>query len=248
MSRCVSSVKVIMFVSALGSVSVFADGDVDTKDLKGFFVGVDAVYSRVSAKHDLSDSGYFDGNLRRPDNDLYANKHSRICFDPSVNVGYLHRFGNWYAGLSADISLGVRGKRTFGMDRSEGYSKISGTSYAVKLRGGYYFKEINSLVYVITGVKKRDVDFYFSMRNPNIRKYVESNTKAKLKNPLFVVGLGIEHPISKGFSWSAEYEYAWRNSTDEARENYKKSDVYAYATARQSLREHSVKIGLKYHF
>ncbi|MCR4555251.1 MAG: outer membrane beta-barrel protein [Alphaproteobacteria bacterium] len=248
MNKCVSSAKVLVFVSALGSVSVFADSNVGSEDLEGFFIGVDAAYSCASVEHDLSDSGYFDGNLRHPDDDLYTNKHKRVSFDPSINVGYLRGFGNWYAGLSADVSFGGNKKRTFDMDRSEGYSKIAGVSYMLKFKGGYHFKGINSLIYGIVGLKWRDADFGFNMRISEIQALVKSRTKAKLKSPLFVLGLGVERPIYKKISLSAEYEYAWRNSTGEARENYKMHGAYAYATAKQSLREHSVKVGLKYRF
>ncbi len=134
------------------------------------------------------------------------------------------------------------------MYRSEGYSKIAGVSYGVKFKGGYHFKGINSLIYGIVGLKWRDADFGFYMRRPELRRLVESNAKAKLKNPLFVLGFGVERPIYKKISLSAEYEYAWRNSTGEARENYRMYGAYAYATAKQSLREHSVKVGLKYRF
>lgn len=248
MDKSICSVRALALASVLGVFPVFADSDEDIKNLEGFFVGVDAAYSCVSAKHDLSDSGFFDGNLRRPDGDLYTNKHKRVSFDPSINVGYLHGFGNWCAGLSVDVSFGGNKKRTFDMDRSEGHSKIAGVSYGVKFKGGYHFKRINSLIYVIVGLKRRDADFGFNMRRSDIQAFVKSRTKAKLKSPLFVLGLGVERPIYKKISLSAEYEYAWRNSTGEARENYKKHGAYAYATAKQSLREHSIKVGLKYRF
>lgn len=117
-------------------------------------------------------------------------------------------------------------------------AKIDGVSYSVKVKGGYYFGELSSVLYGIAGLRWRDVSY---------RNFVDGNfsSKSKLKTPIFVLGVGFEHPVCEKLSLSAEYECSWRSSSS-------RNDLTAYhltlsTSMKQKVREHTVRIGVKYH-
>ncbi len=237
--------RFLALVFVFGTFPVSADDHLDVKNLEGFYVGVDAVYSHADVKNDETEGVgtlYSDNSKSNvPDNELVKSKRSRCHIDPSVNIGYSHFFNNWYVGLAGDVSFGKNNKSFVITDPAddEGYeSKISGVSYTLKAKGGYYFRGLNSVVYGIAGVKWREVSY---MRYAADRL----SSKAKLKSPSFLLGLGFERPICKKLSLSAEYEYSWRNSSDSAL--WKNEEGVADFNVRQRLREHSLKIGVKYH-
>ena len=197
MSRCKNAVKVLAFVYMFNSFPVLADSDSAVKNLEGFFVGVDVAYNHSSVKNDETEGVatlYSDNSrINISDNELVKSKRRRCHIDPSVNIGYSHFFNNWYVGLAGDVSFGKNNKSFVITDSAddEGYeSKISGVSYALKAKGGYYFRELNSVVYGIAGVKWREVSY---------RRYASDrfSSKAKLKSPSFLLGLGFEKPICK---------------------------------------------------
>lgn len=243
MNRCVSgSVRGIAFMSALGVFPIFADSDVGTKNLEGFFIGVDAAYSHSSLRNDNAWAVMYGMGRQIGDGEpgsIYKNKRS--CVDPSVNIGYGRFFGNWYFGLAGDVSFGKSGNSYVVTDSVSkvGYeAKIDGVSYSVKVKGGYYFGELSSVLYGIAGLRWRDVSY---------RNFVDGNfsSKSKLKTPIFVLGVGFEHPVCEKLSLSAEYECSWRSSSS-------RNDLTAYhltlsTSMKQKVREHTVRIGVKYH-
>lgn len=242
-SRCVSSAKVLVFVSALRSVSVFADSNVGPEDLEGFFIGVDAAYNHSILKNDETGgtlTHYVNGRKEEIPG-LGVVKKKRICIDPSINVGYSHFFGNWYLGFAGDVSFG-NSRKSFVItdsDGDEGYEmRIGGVSYGLKAKGGYYLSGLKSVVYGIVGVKWRDASY---------RRYGDNkfSSEAELKNPSFSLGLGFERSICKKLSLSAEYEYSWRSSFDNTSDA---SGAFSLnMNIKQQLREHTLKIGVKYH-
>ncbi len=243
MSRCKDAVKVLTVVSMFGVIPVSADNHSAVKNLGGFHVGIDAAYNHSSAKNDETKGVatlYYDNSQRNvPDDELAKSKRSRCHIDPSINIGYSHFFNNWYVGLAGDVSFGKDNKNFVMIDDIDGYeTKTESVSYALKAKGGYYFSELNSVVYGIAGVKWREVSY---------KRYTDGEffSKAKLKTPSFLLGLGFEKPICKKLSLSAEYEYSWRNSSDDSL--WKNEDGVVDFNVRQRLREHSLKIGVKCH-
>lgn len=244
MNRYMSSAKVLVFVSALGAVSVFADSDMGPEDLEGFFIGVDAAYNHSSVENDETEGVFTHyANGRKEDmKGIGKVKSKRVRTEPSINVGYSHFFGNYYLGLAGDVSFG-NGRKSFVITDSggdEGYeTRIGGVSYELKAKGGYYFKELNSVVYGIAGVKWRDVSY---------RHYGDGQfySRARLRSPAFLLGLGFERPVYKKLSLSAEYEYSWRNSSGNTfwRDSAMSFD---FPVKKQKLREHTLKVGVKCH-
>ena len=246
MSCCISgSVRGIAFMSALGVFPIFADSDVGTKNLEGFFIGVDAAYSHSSLKNDETGGVitlYADNTKEEiPESERVRSKHKRVHVDPSINIGYSHFFGNYYLGLAGDISFG-NDRKSFVVtdsDDDEGYeTRIGGVSYGIKAKGGYYLSGLKSVVYGVAGVKWRDASY---------RRYLadQFGSKAKLKSPSFLLGLGFEHSICKKLSLSAEYEYSWRSSSDNTL--WKNGELCVDYNIKQKLREHALKVGVKYH-
>ncbi len=255
MSRCVSgSVKILAFIFLFGKV-VFPDSangiEVVAKEsavseidnLKGFFVGVDAAYNHSILKNDETGGVYtlYASGKKRSVPGLGKTEGSLCRVGPSVNVGYSHFFGNYYLGLAGDVSFG-NGRKSFVItdpDGGEGYeTSIGGISYGLKAKGGYYLSGLKSVVYGITGVKWRDVSY---------RRYGDArfSSKAELRSPSFLLGLGFERPVCNKLSLSAEYECSWRSSSDRA--FWKGDRLSVDFDVKQKFREHALKIGVKYH-
>ena len=257
--------RILMFAALVGAIPTFANSNIretnsnsERNALQGFSIGFDVVCNHTSVNHNFIDSGQVviisnqEILQHSPASELYKPKHNRFSLDPSFNVGYSHIFkNNVYAGLFADVSFGRSNKHYVDMKAAEGYSKIKGTSFGLKLKTGYYFQNINYVVYGIFGLKQRGAEFSFNKKNADPRFIPDYQTKAKTNTPLFVVGLGMERPINKKLTWSAEYEYAWKNSTKEARDYHKFSNNtakhFTYIRMKQKVRVHSFKLGFKYH-
>lgn len=243
-----SSVKVLTVVAAFGALPAFADSSLLVENVEvvespeafeGFSIGLDALYSHVSVDHEVVSWGELNGGVRAENPDVKGvAKRSRCRIDPSLNLGYSRVINNWYMGVAADVSFGSNKEKKFkvsGVNQEIWTSKISGMSYGIKAKGGFYFPKLKSVVYGIAGVKWVDVD-----------ACIKGGSKAKLKSPAFLVGAGVERKLCKEFTVSAEYEYAWRNSSDTAF-NKDKGDTM-YTDFDQKLRGHAVKVGVKYHF
>jgi len=207
--------------------------------LKGFTIGLDVVYSHTDARHDVNPAvmNGFPGGINPVDTESSQISHSRCFVDPSVNIGYSYLKDNFYAGISGDVSFGKKAEVTYDLSTSgktEATTEIGRFSGDVKLKGGYYAHSLKSVFYGIAGVKWRKINF----------RYIENGTegsKAKVKTPFFLLGLGMERPVYNKLSFSAEYECAWRNSKKTSTVGSTSVDV------DQRLRENTLKLGVKYH-
>ena len=243
-----SSVKVLALGAIFGALPAFAESEVVdqtatncAEGLEGFTVGADIVYSHAAAKHEqLVGTWKASDNSAGGDNRYDPLEHRRCCFDPSINVGYIHLYNSWYMGVSGEVSFGANSERNsnFGEVSKTVDTEVGRASYGLKLKGGYFIQDLKSAIYGIIGVKYRDVKFRY-----NVDGVQGSN--AKLKKPLYVIGLGTEHPVCKKISVSAEYEYTWRNSEDTSVVNLKAGTESL--RAKQRLNEHSIRIGVKCH-
>lgn len=260
-----SSAKVLTFLLVMAPSFAQADAaeKVDTANTKcsegcpgrvfnGFSVGIDLIYHMTEVKH--QDAGSYSTVSAVVDGDhvdLDSGKsptpgtafamHKRYRFDPAVNIGYSYFYKGFYAGLAGDVAFGDKNRRSQGFFVPEtlAKTKTDGISYGVKAKFGGYIRGVKSVVYAIAGVKCRDITFQYNAEN-------ELGSKAKLKQPSFVVGVGFDRVIRDKWSLTGEYEYSWRNSTDNSVMNYK--DGKAVVNVSQRLREHSLRIGVKYHF
>lgn len=161
----------------------------------------------------------------------------------SINIGYSYFYENWYLGTVGEISFGENSKKFVVLDDYfPTKSKISGFSTAFKLKGGYYFKDLNAVIYGIAGLKWRNVEMQYNFDNSTVSAI---GSKAKLSTPMYTLGIGIERPIYEKLSLSVEYEYSWRNSKDTSK--LKPNDVPLSFYIKQRMKEHSFKVGMKYH-
>ena len=243
-----SSMKVLVVVAAFGSFSAFADSILvenveitkGAEAFEGFSIGLDALYSHVSVDRSAFEMQVGDKASGRIDGKW---SHSRCRIDPSLNLGYSRIVNNWYMGVAADVSFGSNKKKAFEVKQGENalpfVSTIKGTSYGVKAKGGYYCPKLKTVIYGFAGVKWKEIDFRINSDN-------ETVTKAKLSSPAVLVGAGVERKLCKKVTMSAEYEFAWRNSDNVSSAKF--GDVNIFANADQKLRDHTVKIGIKYHF
>ena len=214
--------------------------------LKGITIGVDLAYNYSSAKHDkLERSVNVPGGGTVVDREKVDSivKEARCNFDPSINVGYSYFNNNWYVGASGEVSFGKRGSQVTDLsDTVKLETRISGFAGGIKAKGGYYIDQIKSVAYLSAGVKWRNVSLQQCVGE-------SKGSKANLSTPLFALGVGIETPVYKKVSFSAEYEYAWRNSTDDSVTDiaYNGGKAVAKMKADQHLRDNSFKVGFKYH-
>ena len=227
-----------------GDISKQVEG-YDVRELEGVSIGVDVGYrnSNLKNRQYAEEFIFGSGSLSLVGDTLVQIKHSRWTPEVSVNVGYSHFFENWYLGVSGEVALGENNKKFVVLD--EGFStesRISGFSGSIKFKGGYYFKDWNAVIYGIAGLRLRKAEMQYDYDNKTVSV---KGSKAKLSSPLCVVGVGIERPIYKKLSFSAEYEYAWGKSRDTFSMNVNNIPVCFYV--KQSLEEHSFKIGVKYH-
>lgn len=242
-----SSAKVIAAVAVFGAFPAFAASDEATTSsccadqLKGFSVGLDIAYSHAKVKNQPQKAEAFLEGVRFSRDAIKSVEHRRSCVDPFINIGYTHVHNNWYVGAAGEFSYGRDSKKTaaFGDEGVRMDTEIERTSYGLKLKGGYYVDKLKSAVYGTAGVKWRKANSHFSANNA-------TGSKAKLKTPLFALGIGIERPVYKKVSVSAEYEHAWRNSDDTSRFEAVRNTTGSMRI-KQRLKEHSFKVGVKYH-
>ena len=214
--------------------------------LEGVTVGVDAVYNHSDVKNEE----YY-VNVFLPSGDVgkvipaAPTKQKRCNIDPSINVGYSYFNDNWYIGVAGEISFG-RNRKTY-VKVAGPYSaeaETVGFSSKIKIKGGYYFDDLKSAIYLIAGLKWRNVETKYKYIDQSDGE-IHVGSKAKLSHPLYVVGVGVETPIYKKLSVSVEYEYAWRNSRDASVVN--NDNFITKVGLKQSLKEHNFKLGVKYH-
>ncbi len=244
------SMRMLAIIASFSALPALADSGLLIENIEvakgqesfeGFFLGLDALYSHLSV--DRSDFEVGAGN------DIKTNaegngSHSRCRIDPSLNLGYSRIIDNFYVGISADVSFGSSQKGSFtikpqGVGELPLKSSVNGMSYGIKAKCGCYCPKMRSVFYGFAGAKWREIDFRIDSEN-------ETVSKAKLRSPAFLVGLGVERGLCKKATLSAEYEFAWRNSNNASA--IKIEGVDLFAGADQKLRDHTVKIGVKYHF
>ncbi|MBO7454745.1 MAG: outer membrane beta-barrel protein [Alphaproteobacteria bacterium] len=258
---CVSIMLPLRYLAAtimvFGTFSAHANDDANkTSDttkveeidtLKGFTIGADLVYSHSEAKHDEFVSEYScpnEGVRTRGKSIPGEIQHERCNIDPSLNIGYSHLYNNWYIGATGEISLGSGNKKNSGFhsDKEAGNAtantKISGFSGGIKIKGGYYLSDLKSVAYGIAGIKWKNIHLRFDVNDV-------SGSKACLRRPSFALGVGLEKPIGKNLSVSAEWEHTWRNSRD--RSNVSNANATGSLRTKQRLSEHDFKIGMKYY-
>lgn len=255
--RINSSLATLVAFSFLGVSCVGADNDVEQLEqiaqidnsgvaaLKGVTVGIDAVYSHSDVKNEESYAHITLSNGSTGKVSTVNTKLRRCSIDPSINVGYSYFNNNWYVGIAGEISFGrnrrkyVRTSKTISAE-----AETVGFSSKIKAKGGYYFSDLNSAIYLLAGLKWRNSEIQYRAIN-ELNNEVSVGSKAKLSHPLYVVGVGVETPIYEKLSVSAEYEYAWRNSNDVSK--LKNANSTMKFGLKQSLREHNFKLGIKYH-
>lgn len=214
-------------------------------DLEGITVGIDFGYSHSNLKNDQYAREFFSrGKEKNVHDDMSETVKKKRCnTDISLNVGYSCFYENWYFGAAGELSFGENTKKIAVLDEYfPTKSKISGFSTVFKLKGGYYFKDLNAVIYGIAGLKWRNAEMQYQFDDKAISAI---GSKAKLSTPLYTVGIGIERPIYKKISVSAEYEHTWRNSKDISKLEHNSTHSYFYI--KQRMKEHSFKIGIKYH-
>ena len=181
-------------------------------------------------------------------------KQKRCNFDPSITLGYSFFRNNWYFGAVGEFSFSKSRKKSvpFGPYFNAKFT-TSGFSWGIKAMSGYYFKDLNTLIYGIAGLKWRNIETQidysdrgscFFNSNYDDGGVFFSGPKEKLSNPLFVLGVGIERSVYEKLSVFAEYEYTWRNSKDTVVP--KRIGTYKFRM-KEHLKEHSFRLGVKYH-
>ncbi len=256
-----SSTKVLLFLLAVAPAFAQADVAVEKVDAttaecnrkcpgtvyNGFSVGADLIYHLTEVKYQDAGSNfnYVNGALIAGTTGANSAKHKRYRFDPAVNLGWSWFKKGFYAGLSGEVALGDKNRRSqafFGPTMAQ--TKVDGIAYGVKAKIGGYISGIKSVVYGIAGVKWRDIAFQYHVKD-DYNNIDQLGSKAKLKMPSFVAGIGFDRIIRDKLSLTGEYEYSWRNSTDSS---VLKNDIAAATVnVSQRLREHNLRIGFKYH-
>jgi len=250
-----SSAKVLTFLLMVAPGFAQADAAVEKVDtaakkcseqcpghvLNGFSVGLDLIYHMTEVKH--QDGGSVAENnsgiigVTVPGDFV---KHKRYRFDPAINLGYSYFKKGFYAGLAGDVAFGDKNRRSQSFLGATAKTKVDGISYGVKAKFGGYIRGIKSVVYAIAGVKWTDITFQFEASS-------KLGTKAKLKTPSFVAGIGFDRLIRDKWSLTGEYEYSWRNSSDQSVIEGTNNAGKSIVNLSQRLREHSLRIGVKYH-
>ena len=174
-------------------------------------------------------------------------KTTRYNIDPSISFGYSFFKNNWYIGIIGEFSFDKNSKTYQALySEMKAKSEISGFCSTFKLKGGYYFADLNTLIYGLAGLKWRQQSIQARFHCPHNHIPDSSGSKAKLINPRWVLGLGIERPIYKKLSAFMQYEYSWRSSKDtDTSLTCPKGDLKL--KIKQQLKEHCFKLGINYH-
>lgn len=246
-----SFVKVYISYLSLSLFFVQASEQVDKSNiLSGISIGLGLSYSDSYGENDLFRFCIqpSPGIWKIYDKKLpLIQKTTRYNVDPSISFGYSFFKNNWYIGLIGEFSFD-KSSKTYKALYSEmiAKSEISGFCSAFKLKGGYYFADLNTLICGLAGLKWRQQSIqirFHCLHNDTPDLY---GSKAKLINPRWVLGLGIERPIYKKLSTFMQYEYSWRSSknTDTTLAGPKGA---LKLKIKQQLKEHCFKLGINYH-
>lgn len=215
--------------------------------LSGTSISFNLAYDYLDIKHYFYRYDYtifpdpWTGLWRKVDiNELSKQKYRSI--NPAISFGYSFFKNNRYFGAVGELSFGKSRKKSVAMGPYfNAIFSTSGFSGGIKAMSGYYFNDINTLIYGIAGMKWRNIETQVNY-DDGIVSF--SGSKEKLACPLFVIGTGVERLICKKLSVFAEYEYIWRNSKGTA--ETKRLGIYKFKM-KEHFREHSFKLGVKYH-
>lgn len=183
----------------------------------GLRLGIHAGLTRTSGDADLGD---FEGNIITLDvyNGLFPSTISadKNSFSGGINGGYDYQKGNFVIGVAGDVTLSnVDVKNRFGRVDPSASSPFSGvdtnTVYSTKidhlatarLRLGYAMDR--TLVYVTGGVAVAEVENRFDLTIPQL-SYNSPNWAEKNRETGYVVGVGVEHQITKNWRLSLELQ------------------------------------------
>lgn len=215
--------------------------------LSGTSIGLNLAYNYSDIKHHFYRCDHtvfpdpWTGLWRKIDADeLFKQKYHSI--DPAISVGYSFLRNNWYLGMVGEVSFGKSRKRSEPIN-DYFYSVFSTSEFSqgIKVVGGYYFNDLNALVYGIAGLKWQNIE---TQVNYHGKKVDFLGYREKLTCPLFVIGTGIERLVCEKLSIFAEYEYTWRNSTNTPQTS--RILIYKFKM-KEHFKEHSFRLGVKYH-
>ncbi|MCR4623412.1 MAG: outer membrane beta-barrel protein [Alphaproteobacteria bacterium] len=215
--------------------------------LSGSSISFNLAYDCLYVKHGLYHCDYtvfpdpWTGLWKKVNtNELFKQKCCNI--NPAISFGYSFFKNNWYFGAVGELSFGKSHKKlaTIGPYFNAIFS-TSGFSGGIRAMGGYYFNDINTLIYGIAGMKWRNIETQVNYDDGVVSFF---GSKEKLACPLFVIGTGVERLICEKLSVFAEYEYTWRNSKGTA--ETKRFGIYKFKM-KEHFREHSFRLGVKYH-
>lgn len=236
----------ILFSSVL-SLSYAQTSEHAKNSLSGTTIGFNLSYNHLDVNHHLYRCDHtvfpdpWTGLWRRIDGDeFFKQRYSKL--DPAISVGYSFFKNNWYLGIFGEFSFGKsRKKSEFINDYFYSVFSISGFSQGIKVKGGYYFDELSTLVYGIAGLKYRNVDTQVNYQGEKVDFL---GLREKMVTPLFVIGTGIERLICEKLSIFAEYEYTWRNSTNTPQAS--RILIYKFRM-KEHFKESSFRLGFRYH-
>lgn len=177
---------------------------------------------------------------------IKSRKKKSCGIDPVISLGYSIRIDNWQFGVVGEVSL-VRSRKSKDVFDNElsVETKIPGFSSTLKLNGGYYFREQNTLMYGIVGMKWRNKSIANKFNYLDDRKLFFAGAKSNVANPQWLLGIGIERPVSKKVTVYGEYEYSWRKAKDKELMLGKVAD-YKFRI-KQKVKEQSFRVGVKYY-
>ena len=227
--------KSILLASMSLGVALPLNALADTK-FDGFYAGVHAGYTNGTDKGQEYEDGELDG-------------WSQKTTPGSVLIGSFLGFNkvlenNMLIGFEADYEY--RGSSNKSFQNDEG---VPDTDYQVetklkdaaslRARLGYAFNEGNTLAYVTAGYTSANINRTFTDLSESLS---ESHSKW---HDGWTVGFGTEHLVSEKISIKAEYRYA-----NYGREFISTAEVYDgdYQEKQKYQDEHSVRVGVAYHF
>lgn len=222
--------------------------------LSGISVGLGLSYSDSYGENDLLrfcwkvESGIWEIHDKSEGKLPSIQKTTRYNVDPSISFGYSFLRNNWYIGLSGEFAFDKNNKtyKALYMDINV-KSEISGFCSTFKLKGGYYFAGLNTLIYGLAGLKWRQQSIQIRYHCPYNYFPDSYGSKAKLINPQWILGFGIERPIYEKLSAFMQYEYSWRSSKCTDTTITGLANGVVKAQIKQMLKGHCFKLGINYH-
>ncbi|WP_289041874.1 outer membrane beta-barrel protein [uncultured Aliiroseovarius sp.] len=152
----------------------------------------------------------------------------------SLRAGYRWQFDQWVFGPEIAVE-GGQVKDTFSNGGYQGTTRLN-HALSLRLKAGYVWPVLNSIFFGTVGVSRGDFDY--SVTGSGSAGPIAINDNYATTG--YVLGLGIEQPLTKRLSVTGEYEYV----------NYGKDTLFdglGNSTLATPL-FHSVKVGLNLRF